>query len=262
MLTRPLLWAAATFLVSTPAFAAADLSVSIPATAATHVYDAATYTVTVDNVGNRRANSVTLTVDLPETNTSPAVHVMGEVDAIDSSCALVGTQLQCSLGRIRKNRSKSITFDLELPEASVPLSFTATSASPSDSNTSNDSDTYTPTLLNYSTTIGDGDASIVDHCTGVGLTSFFECTLYPSSLSSHPIEFNGDGTLNFPNAQPGYYTGDWEQLASDHLTMTYYFQGMPVAEFEGYGSSPGCFEGITTFPQSTSGYVSAYEVCV
>ena len=120
------------------------------------------------------------TVDLPTTNTSPTIHVMGEVDGIDSACNLVGTQLQCSLGRIRKNQSASITFDLEL----------------------------------------------------------FECTLYPSSINSHPIEFHGNGTLSFPNASPDY-TGAWEQLASDHLSMTYFFQGTPVAEFEGFGTSPG-----------------------
>lgn len=260
-MTRRLLWAAATFLVSTPAFAAsADLSVSIPATAATPVYEAATYTVNVDNVGNRNANAVSLTVDLPTTNTSPTIHVMGEVDGIDSACNLVGTQLQCSLGRIRKNQSASITFDLELPEAAAPLSFTATASTAGDSNTSNDSATYTPTLLHASTTIQNGDASLVNHCTGTGLTSFFECTLYPSSINSHPIEFHGNGTLSFPNASPDY-TGAWEQLASDHLSMTYSFQGTPVAEFEGYGTSPGCFEGLTTFPQSP-GYVSPYEVCL
>lgn len=262
MLNRPLFWAAATFLVSTPALAAApDLAVDIPSTAATHVYSSASYSVEVSNVGNRRASNATLTIDLPATNTSPVVHVMGEVDAIDSRCTLTGTQLQCNLGKIRKNRSKTVTFDLELPEASAPLAITATVSAQGDGNASNDTDSYTPTLLNYATVIADGDTSAVNHCTGQGLTSFFECALYPSSISSHLIEFNGDGSLDFPNASPDY-TGEWEQASTDTLSMTYFFQGSPVAEFEGYGTSPGCFEGVTTFPQSSSGYVSPYEVCI
>lgn len=260
MLTRPLFWAAATFLVSTPALAAsADLDVSIPATAATHVYQSATYTVDVSNVGNRRAQNVSLTVTLPETNTSPTVHVMGELDNVDSRCALVGTELHCDLGKIRKNRSKSVSFDLELPEAAAPLEISASVTASADSNPTNDADTYAPTLLHYSTVVQDGDYATVNHCTGQGLVSFFECVLFPSSISSHDFTFNGNNTLTFSNAPAGY-TGEWKQLSSDSLSMTYYFQGSPVAEFEGYGSSPGCFEGITTFPNSP--YVSPYEVCI
>ncbi len=260
MLTRQLLWAAATFLVSTPAFAAsADLEVSIPPTAATHVYDAATYTVDVSNVGSRRAKNVSLAVTLPATNTSPTVHVMGELDNVDTRCALVGTELQCNLGNIRKNRTKTISFDLELPEAAAPLSIAATVSASADSNPANDSDSYTPTLLNYSTTIQGGEYATVNHCTGQGLVSFFECLVSPGSLSSHTFTFNGNNTLTFDDAPAGY-TGEWEQLSSDSLSMTYFFQGSPVAEFEGYGSSPGCFEGITTFPGSS--YVSPYEVCI
>lgn len=33
-----------------------------------------------------------------------------------------------------------------------------------------------------------------------------------------------------------------------------------VAQLEGFGTSPGCFEGITTFPGSS--YLSPYEVCL
>jgi uncharacterized repeat protein (TIGR01451 family) len=260
MLTQRLLWAAATFLVSTPALAAADLAVSIPATPAAHVYDSATYTVNIDNIGNRRAKNVQVLIDLPATNTSPAVHVMGELDAVDSRCVLANTQLRCNLGHLRKNRSTSISFDLELPEATTPLSFTATASSTNnDSNPANDSATYTPTLLNYSTTVADGDLADVRHCTGSSLTSFFECTVSPSSIATHSVEFHGDGTLSFPD-QPAY-DGTWSQTSSDSLSMTYTYNGIVRAEFEGYGTSPGCFEGITTFPQ-TSTWVSAYEVCI
>lgn len=258
---RPILAAAATLLFATPALAAADLDVGIAAPTAVHVYDANAIQIDVANVGNRRAKNVELRVQLPETGTSPSAWVLGELDNIDSRCALSGTELVCALGKIRKNRSKTVSFDLTLPEAAKALEITASaSTTSSENNLSNNDDAETPALLNYSTTVADGDQGHNRHCTGsTSLTSFFECELYPSSISSHDVEFHGDGTLSFLPAQPGY-TGEWSQSSSDSLSMTYYFNNAVVAEFEGYGSSPGCFEGVTTF--ATPGYVGIYEVCI
>lgn len=241
--------------------AAADLDVDIASPSAIAVYDSNAIEIDIANVGNRRARNVELRVQLPQTGTSPTVWVLGEVDNIDSRCVLAGTELVCSLGNLRKNRSKTVTFDLTLPEAAKALDVTATVSTPSSENTlSNNDDTQTPVLLNYATTIDDGDVAHNRHCTGSpSLTSFFECELYPSSISAHDVEFHGDGTLSFIPAQAGY-TGEWAQSSSDSLSMTYYFNNAVVAEFEGYGSSPGCFEGVTTF--ATPGFVAPYEVCI
>ena len=98
----------------------------------------------------------------------------------------------------------------------------------------------------------------MDHCTGQGLTAFYECSLYPSSLSGHVVALAADGTLSFPNQQG--YDGTWAQATSDSLEMTYTLNGQVVAEFSGSGVGGDCFEGLTTFPGSA--WVSPYEVCL
>ena len=255
---RPITAGVSAFLLATPALAASDLAVSIPATAPVHVYESATYEVEVANVGNRNANNVTLTIALPETHTSPQVHVMGELGSIDSRCTQSGTELVCSLGRVRKNKSKTVSFELELPQADEVLELAASASTTSNENTlANNDASLAPALLNYSTALSSGDVAQVDHCTGQGLTSFYECVLSPSSITSHIVEL-GSGTLSFPGQDPGY-GGTWSQPSPDRLQMTYTYNGGTVAEFDGYGTSPGCFEGITTFPGSP--WVSPYEVC-
>lgn len=255
---RPTIAGVSAFLLATPALAAADLAVSLPAPAPAHVYESATYEVEVANVGNRNADDVTLTIALPETHTSPQVYVMGELGSIDGRCTQSGTELVCDLGRIRKNRSTTVSFDLELPQADEVLEIVAdASTSSSESNLANNEASLAPSLLSYSTTVSAGDVAQVEHCTGQGLTSFYECVLSPSSISSHIVEL-GSGTLSFPGQDPGY-GGTWSQPSADQLSMTYTYNGSPVAQFDGWGTSPGCFEGITTFPGSA--WVSPYEVC-
>ena len=53
----------------------------------------------------------------------------------------------------------------------------------------------------------------------------------------------------------------WNRTTPDSLVFTYVEQGVGVvAEFEGWGTSDNCFEGITTFPDSS--YIAPYEVCI
>jgi hypothetical protein len=94
------------------------------------------------------------------------------------------------------------------------------------------------------------------HCTGTGLTAWYECTLFPSSISQHTAEFHADGTITFPG-EPDF-TGGWSQNGDDHLAFTYYELGTPVASFEGRGASASCFEGLTAFDPP---WVAPYEVC-
>jgi hypothetical protein len=97
------------------------------------------------------------------------------------------------------------------------------------------------------------------HCTGQGLTAFYECIVSPGSITSHDITLNADGSITFANA-PASYTGIWFQQLDDRLTFVYYDAGQLVAAFRGTGVGGDCFEGITLFPGSA--YNSAYEVCI
>lgn len=249
----------ACFLLAGPALAAADLRVTIPAPAPQYVYDFTEYGVVVANIGNQSAANVALTITLPATHTSPVVQVMGTLAAVDPRCTRSGTKLLCNLGSLAKNKSTVVSFAIALPEAAEALSIAAAATTTSSENSAaNNSAVDTPALLNYSIAIADGAAAHNRHCTGTGLTSFFECELYPSSLMSHDIVFHGDGTLSIVDAPE--YTGEWTQDAPDSLAFTYYESGQPVAEFVGHGASPGCFEGLTVFPGSA--YVSPYEVCI
>lgn len=246
--------------VSAPALARPDLSTTLSGPTSTDVYDTGRYRVTVSNVGNKNANGSAVVVQLPETNTSPTVHVMGVLGATKSNCTPVGTTLECTLGRVRKGKSKTVWFDLDLPESSDLLTLEATASTSGDSNPGNDDDTYTPVLDNFSVSFTAPLALTNEHCTGTALTSFFECTLYPSSISSHATTLNADGSIAFAGNPPGY-TGSWSASTSgDYLAFEYRLNGTVVADFEGWGVGADCWEGVTVFPQSAP-YVAPYSVC-
>ncbi len=252
--------AIATFLFATPALAGADIHVTMPTPSASYVYATSEFDVLVANIGNKGASNVTLTIDLPETNTSPQVYVMGTLGILDPRCVKTGTRLICTLGTIARNTSKLVSFEIALPQADEVLAVTGTATTTSVENSlANNSATVEASLLNYDVTVTPGDVAHNRHCTGQGLTSFFECLLFPSSLASHDVEFLAGGAIAIPG-EPSY-TGTWSQPTSDSLVMTYVEIGVGVvAEFEGFGTNGSCFEGITTFPGSS--YLSPYEVCL
>lgn len=267
MILRPIVSGLAVFLVATPVLAAADVRVQITAPAPALVYDATHYSIPVRNIGNKTANSVVLTVTLPATHTSPTVHVMGTLGNVDPRCAPSGTQLICTLGAIAKNVTKTVTFDLELPQADEVLQVSAAATSTSAENSlANNAATDVPTLLNYAVVVSEGDVAHADHCTGQNLTSFFECTLYPSSIAGFDLEFLAGGAIGIVDA-PATYGGTWtqtppgsQQTDPEYLGFTITEDGEPVATFEGWGTAPMCFEGMTLFPGST--WVAPYEVCL
>jgi len=249
----------ASFLLAGSALAAPDLRVQMPAPAPVHVYEEGGYDVVVANIGKHGAASVVLTIDLPATHTSPQVYVMGDLGAFDGRCSRSGTPPTCNLGALAKGQSTTVSFALALPVADEVLTLAASATTASgETALANNAASLSPALLHYATSVGDGDLASIDHCTGQGLTSFFECELFPSSLSSHQHVFNGDGTISIPE-EPDY-GGVWSQSSADTLSFAYLYAGEVVAEFEGVGSSPGCFQGITTFPGSS--YLSPYEVCI
>lgn len=260
MSTYSMLAGTAAFLFATPVLAGADIQVQIPAPAAVHVYDTTDYDIVVSNIGNKKATGVQLVIELPETNTSPQVYVMGTLSGVDPRCNTSGTQLVCNLGDIARNTQTTVSFGIALPQADEALAITATATATVAENTlANNSATDEATLLNYAVAVQPGDLTTSRHCTGTGLTSFFECELFPSSLSQHDAELLAGGVISIPG-EPGF-TGTWSQPTADSLVMIYEEIGVGVvAEFHGYGTSPDCFEGMTTFPGST--YVSPYEVCI
>ncbi len=244
--------------VATPAFAAANLKVAFSAPAGLRVYQNGTYTATVSNNGNKAASAVSVQIQLPKTATSPQVYVLGTLGAKSNNCTLVGTKLSCTIGTLAKGASSSVFFNLAIPYATVPAVLTTTASTTSVENTLTDNSiAHTASLATVPVTIAANDAAVNDHCTGQGLTSFFECTLFPSSISSHDTTFNTGGTISFVNA-PGY-TGTWSQPSPDRLVFQYFDNGALAASFDGRGVNANCFEGKTTFPGSA--YVSMYEVC-
>ena len=256
---RPVVSIAAALLCATPALAGADLETTLTAPSGTYVYEDGRYTVTVANNGNRNAQNVDLVIEMPVTNTT-TVQIMGTLGAIHRTCVRVGTTLECDLRRIKKGRSKTVFFEIALPQNSEDLSvYAEASTTSTEDNASDDADTLIASLLNDTVSFSAPFDVHNEHCTGVDLTSYFECTLYPSSITSHDTTLNADGSISFVGAPPGY-TGTWSSTGSDELSFTYFYNGSPVADFEGFGVDGDCWEGVTVFTPGP--YVSPYRVCV
>jgi len=246
-------------LMTTPALAAreADLETTVSLPASTLVYDEERVSITVANNGNKNAADVELTIQLPETNTSPTVYVMGDVTGMNSKCSASDTQIICDLGKVRKNRSKTVWFDIILPWSAEVAEFDATATTiTAEANTADDSDLGAASLTYVDVAIVGPIDVVNQHCTGTDLLGFYECTLFPSSISSHDVIFNDDGSIDLGVTD---YTGSWDQDTDDHLWFEYRYQGDLVAEFEGNGVNADCFEGITDFG---TGWVAPYEVCL
>ncbi len=238
---------------------APNVSTSISAPSGVLYGANARYTVQVANVGNAPASSVAITVQLPRTNTSPTVHVLGDLGAMHPSCTRVGTTLQCTVTNLRAGRSASVYFDLAVPYSAAPVALSANAVTAGDSNAGNNSASRTLSLAAQSISVNPVRQTLIRHCTGTNLISFFECELYPSSLMEHESQLNLDGSITFLNIGSSTYGGTWTQPAPNRLRMTYTDGTNTVATFDGYGVD-GCFEGRTTFPNST--YVSMYQVCL
>ncbi|MEZ4268847.1 MAG: CARDB domain-containing protein [Myxococcota bacterium] len=253
----------AVLLLAPSAFAASrpDLTVDVTGPASAGVYANARYDVEVSNIGNKDAANVSLEIALPETNTSPNTYVMGIVGAKSSACSQSGTRLLCSLGTIKKFKSKAVYFDIALPFSAVALIFDAdVSTTTSESNLANNSGSLTANVTYVPTAIGAPRNAVNSHCTGHALTGFYECVVSPGSQMSHNITFLAGGGIDFPDF-PGMYTGAWSQPTPDSLVFEYLDGATPFAQFAGNGVGGNCFEGITTFPLNPT-WNSAYQVCL
>lgn len=233
-----------------------DLSVDFRGQNSPFVYSPYTYRVRVDNIGTAKAFNVNLVVDLPLTDTSPSQDILGKLSGVDSKCQVVSNRLECDLRNIKPGKGKTVRFNFEFPVSTKTLEMKATASTANDSNPANNEDTKTPNFRYPNNVISSGTI-LNSHCTGQNLTSYFECELFPSSLSSHSVILEGNGMITF--TQPGY-SGTWYQPTSKQLHFEYSDGTNTVAEFNGFATSATCFEGLTTFPNSN--YVSPYKVCI
>lgn len=251
---------AALVTLAAPAQAASDLTSTITVPTGVYVEAAGSYSVKVSNTGNKSASNVSVVIQLPVTNTSPTVHVLGTVSGLSSGCVASGTKITCSMGSIGRASSKTVSFNMAVPEAIVPVTFTAAPTTTSSENsTTNNNSSATVSLVNYVPGFSAPDYVTNRHCTGTSLTSFYECELYPSSISSHSVTYNADNTITFDAPYDVDYSGTW-QIVGDELSFEYYELGNLVASFVGYGTSANCWEGATEFFPASS-YMSMYEVC-
>ncbi len=247
------------FSAAADAASAANIGVSLTAPSGTHVYESGTYSIQVSNTGNRNASNVFLDIQLPETHTSPTVHIMGDLGTYSSTCSLSGTALTCSLGTINKGTSKTVSFDIAMPysTAALIIDADATTSTP-ESNYANNSLSYTASPLTYDVPIAAPLAVTNSHCTGQNLTSYFECALYPSSISSFDSVLETDGSITIVGAPPGT-VGTWTLTAPDALYIEYSDLSGPIGTLDARGVDGGCFEGPMTFPGSP--WVAIYEIC-
>jgi len=268
MKLRSTLVATALFATSTmlsaapPAPAGPDLALSLAAPAGPHVYETRRYTYTIRNVGPKASTGGQIVVTLPQTGTSPEVYILGAVAGYSAGCTLAGRTLTCPLPNLNKNASTTKFIDVSLPLSTRALVVDATVTTAGDQSAANNRVIHTANLLTYPVTMSLGVPVTHQHCTGgPTLSSYLECTLFPSSVTEHDAIFNAVGTITFVDA-PASYSGFWNYIPSENRLHFEYFDGsLRVAEFDGRGVPGNCFEGITTFPNSPN-YISPYRLCM
>jgi hypothetical protein len=237
---------------------APDIRVTMSAPASAVVYSPYVYKVSVKNIGGSSTQSVNVVVDFPLTDTSPTQYILGNVSGIDTSrCSVSQNKLNCNLGSLMKNKTKSFNFTFKLPVSTKTLEIKATGAAAGDVTPGNNVASAIPALA-YGTNQITSANVLVSLCTGQGITSYFECELFPSTIQQFNATLDQGGSMTLP--EPGY-TGQWDQLISPQQLHWVITDGFDSATFNGFATGTTCFEGITTF-SSNSNYVSPYRVCV
>ncbi len=250
-------------LSATPALAAApraDIQVTLQAPSSVQISTPTTYTATVKNLGPATSTNTQIVVEFPLTNTSPTVAILGNVTESESACSIASNKITCVVGSLKKGKSVSISYSYTAPVSTKVLEMKAIgSSSVADANTGNNTATVVPNLL-YPTRSFTSATMENSHCTGTNLTSYFECALFPSSISTHTATFNVGGTITL--SEPGYY-GSWSQPSASQLFFEYFDTNGKAAEFNGYAiNGSNCFDGLTTFFPQPNDYVSPYRVCI
>ncbi len=256
----------AMFLNATTALASpprADLQVQLQAPSSVQISTATTYTATVKNLGPATTN-VSLVIEFPLTDTSPTVAILGTVTESDSRCSIVSNKITCAFSGLKKNNSVTVNYLYTAPVSTKSLGMKAiASSSVTDPNTGNNMATVVPNLV-YPVRNITSATVLNSHCTGTNLTSYFECALFPSSISTHIATFNADQTITL--TEPGY-AGTWSQNAAKTTLFFEYTEASgsgssAIAQFNGFAiNGSNCFDGLTTFIPATT-YVSPYRVCL
>lgn len=248
---------------SAPAMAASTPNLRVtmvtPAVLVDHVGH---YSVRVANIGTANAASVRLTIALPRTHTSPQVYILGTLGARDGRCTLAGTSLTCNLLTVARNGGYTdVAFDLTLPYSTAPLAITAsaTTTTPNEQNPANNQVTITPAPTPIATQLAGDYTGVARHCTGTGLTSFFECELFPSSIAGFGVTLANDGSAGI-TGEPTV-DGSWYFTSPDLLHIDFAEGGDPIGEINARSVGNGCFEGPMTF-STPSTWTVLYEVCV
>ncbi len=240
------------------------LSTSIVAASSVQVGAVAHVDVRVTNTGSKNTTVPwTVTIGLPRTNTSPTQHVMGTIGALPSGCTLVGTNIACTfttaLSRSSSANTRVIGFDITMPYSTAPLTVSASASAANNIGTAGPaSHTFGQTFF---TPTAPPAFATVSHCTGRDLTSYYECTLYPTSISSHTVDLLAGGTLDLSSngASAIGFAGTWS-VSGTQLTMTYTDGGVPAGTFVGRGVSANCWEGPMVFAPPSE-FNAMYRVC-
>lgn len=219
------------------------------------------YTSRVQNIGNKTANGVVMTIEFPLTSTSPNKYILGKLSAItpgSGTCSIVSNKIVCNFGNIARNETRQVTFTFEFQVATTLPTITSsvTTTSNNEQVPANNTRATTP-AIRYPDNVMTSGTYVVSSCTGTNLTSFYECEVSPGSIQTLlSLEFNLGGTLSVT----GYpmYTGLWDQYTLQNKSLHFTIPG--ELDFNGFASNGACFKGITTFPQN-SNYKSAYRVC-
>jgi hypothetical protein len=157
------------------------------------------------------------------------------------------------LGSIARNTTTAVGFDLALPYSSAPLVLSANATTSTAENVlGNNASQLTAALTYYQNPLTAPQRIEVTSCTGTGLTSFFECTVYSGATQTHQYQLEANGSVTPYGSTT--VVGQWSQPSGDSLDLTL----GTSAHFTGRGVDLGCFEGLTTF---NSPYVSPYRVC-
>lgn len=240
---------------------APDLRLTLAAPTGQKVYQSGTFTYTVRNIGNKAAAGSKLIITLPGTATSPQVYVMGTLNSYSSRCSRSGLVLTCGLGMMAKNATLTVYVDLQLPYSATPISLSAVaSTTTNEPNQTNNTVTRILTLGTWPIAPVFDTPIEHSHCTGTSLSSYFECTRFPSSISTHEATFHANGTISFPSSY-GAFSGTWTMTPATNRFEFEYFDGPTrVAMFDGRGVGGNCVEGLLQFDPA-NGYVSPYRFC-
>jgi hypothetical protein len=233
------------------------------------------FSVTVKNFGTADSNPTTLTIALLETQTSPQTYLLGSLQAVPSGCTLAGRNLTCALGRLRYNgqqagRQRTINFGYKIPVTTQALALTASATGVGEppANATDNSASLTAAQNFRAVTVTAGTKT-PSHCTGTTLSAYFECLLFPSSITSHQAQYQLGGTITFQGTT--VYSGTWSQPDPTRLHFEYSNGNYSEVVFDGRSADPGCFEGISHFfddpdpqdniPPVQSSYLAPYRIC-